>query len=57
MLRICLTEAGEMASATELPIIHQAKRFSWRPQNEGFVHFLFIHILLICLLKHHCTYP
>lgn len=57
MLRICLTDAGEMASATELPSINQAKRFSWRPQNEGFVHFLFIHVLLVCLLKHHCTYP
>lgn len=35
MLRIHLTDAGEMASAMELPSINQAKRFSWRPQNEG----------------------
>ena len=35
MLRIPLTDAGEMASATEFPNINQAKRISWRPQNEG----------------------
>ena len=35
MLRALLTDSGEMASATELPSRNQAKRFSWRPKNEG----------------------